>query len=103
MEYIEIIKNFIDKHSDNEEVMGFMEVYIASLMDKGNAMYCNLSEKGISIIKDLFAQLYKGREDFYHIQEWYPEYHRGEYEIVWFSTLEEKEAFYERRGLNEND
>lgn len=103
MNYIEIIKDFVDKYSDNEEFMIFMDGYIEALMGKANAMYWNMSEKSIPIVEDLFAQLYKGHEDFYHIQEWHPEYNREEYEIVWFSTLEEKDAFYEKRGLNKEE
>lgn len=67
---IEIIKSFLNKCDDNEELTHFANGLIECWMHGYNAMYWQIEDdKNILIIKDFFKAIYDGHEDFYSIKK----------------------------------
>lgn len=87
---INTIIKFFQIEKDNSELKEFFESLIECWISGTNSMYWDIKDKkNIDIIKNFFAELYKGHENFYSIKKWNMTDDFNEYEIKWFFSLEE--------------
>lgn len=89
-----ILKKFLNKCDNDEDLLFFFEGYLECLIGGANAMYWNIpNDNTLEDIKNFFAEIYKDCPELYSISLW-KDYSsaRKEYEIVWYHSIEHKKS-----------